>query len=100
MGLVAIAREDLEAMYVADAPIEEKRAAKAGRLETLRSDVGERLEQAGRDPSHWLSGELNNARLASMTLYEGRLPEFRALLDACDDELACFYEEARRLAGR
>lgn len=100
MGLVAIAREDLEAMYAADAPIEEKRAAKAGRLETLRSDVAERLEQAGRDPSHWLSGELNNARLVSMTLYEGRLPEFRALLDACDEELACFYEEARRLAGR
>lgn len=100
MGLVAIAREDLEAMYAADAPIEEKRAAKAGRLETLRSDVAERLEQAGRDPSRWLSGELNNARLVSMTLYEGRLPEFRALLDACDEELACFYEEARRLAGR
>jgi predicted aminopeptidase len=100
MGLVAIAREDLEAMYAADTPIEEKRAAKAGRLEALRSDVAGRLEQAGRDPSHWLSGELNNARLVSMTLYEGRLPEFRALLDACDDELACFYEEARRLAGR
>lgn len=100
MGLVAIAREDLEAMYAADTRIEEKRAAKAGRLEALRSDVAGRLEQAGRDPSHWLSGELNNARLVSMTLYEGRLPEFRALLDACDDELACFYEEARRLAGR
>ena len=100
MSLVATARQDLEAMYAADSPIEDKRAAKAGRLETLRSDVAELLERAGRDPSHWLSGELNNARLVSMTLYEGMLPEFRELLDACDEELACFYEEARRLAGR
>ena len=100
MGLVAIARAELEAIYAKDISIEEKRARKSRRLETLRSDVAARLEQSGRDPANWLSGELNNARLVSMTLYEGRLPEFRALLDACDEEIACFYAEARRLAGR
>lgn len=100
MGLVAIARAELEAIYAKDISIEEKRARKSRRLETLRSDVAARLEQSGRDPANWLSGELNNARLVSMTLYEGRLPEFRALLEACDQEVACFYAEARRLAGR
>jgi predicted aminopeptidase len=35
-----------------------------------------------------------------MSLYEGRLPEFRALLESCDGDIECFYEEARRLASR
>ena len=100
MDLVAIARDDLGAIYAADSATDDKRAAKSARLEALRRAVARRLEQAGRDPGHWLSGELNNARLVSMSLYEGRLPEFRELLAACDDDIACFYEEARRLAGR
>ena len=58
------------------------------------------LEGAGHDPSGWLQGELNNARLISMTLYEGRLPEFRALFAACAHDFACFYDEAGRLARR
>jgi predicted aminopeptidase len=100
MGLVATAREDLEAIYAADTDTDEKRAAKSARLETLRQDAAERLEQAGRDPGSWISGELNNARLVSMSLYEGRLPEFRALLESCDGDIECFYEESRRLASR
>ena len=100
MGLVAIARDDLAAIYAADTDPDEMRAAKSARLAALRQDVANRLERAGRDPGSWLSGELNNARLVSMSLYEGRLPEFRALLEGCDGDIECFYEEARRLAGR
>jgi predicted aminopeptidase len=33
-----------------------------------------------------------------MTLYEGRLPAFRALLAGCEGEFACFYDAASRLA--
>ncbi len=46
----------------------------------------------------WLEAEINNARLVSLTLYEGRLPEFRRLLERCSDELSCFYAEAQALA--
>jgi predicted aminopeptidase len=45
-----------------------------------------------------LSGELNNARLISTTLYEGKLPAFRALYLRCEKNLECFYDEANRLA--
>ena len=100
MGLVATARDDLEAIYAAGAGPDEKRATKSARLEALRQEVAKRLEQDGRDPGSWLSRELNNARLVSMSLYEGRLPEFRALLESCDGDIECFYEEARRLASR
>ena len=100
MDLVAKAREELEAIYDSDTAEHEKRSAKSARFEALRVAVAERLEHAGRDPGGWLSRELNNAQLVSMTLYEGRLPEFRALLASCNENLACFYEEAQRLAGR
>jgi len=100
MDQVANAREELEAIYASDTAEDQKRSAKSARLDALRKAVAEKLERAGRDPGGWLSRDLNNARLVSMTLYEGRLPEFRALLASCDDDLACFYEEARRLASR
>ena len=100
MGLAATARDDLAAIYAEDTATAEKRATKSTRLEALRQDIAERLREAGRDPGSWLSRDLNNARLVSMSLYEGRLPEFRALLDGCDGDISCFYEEARRLAGR
>ena len=100
MGLVATARLDLEDLYSSVVSNDEKRRRKAARLRTLQQAIATRLEQAGRDPANWLRGELNNARLVSMTLYEGRLPEFRELLAQCEQRIDCFYEAARELAGR
>ena len=34
-----------------------------------------------------------------MTLYEGRLPAFRALFRQCEEDFACFYEQAQGLTG-
>ena len=100
MGHVARAREDLEPIYSSELPDKDKRQQKAARLDVLAQDVSAMLANAGRDPGGWRSDELNNARLASMVLYEGRLPEFRALFDQCEQDIACFYDAARRLAGR
>jgi predicted aminopeptidase len=100
MALVAEAREALEVVYGSADSDNEKRKAKSQRLAQLAADGAVLLEASGRDPTSWLSGELNNARLVSMTLYEGRLPEFRALLDKCEQRIGCFYAEARALAGR
>jgi predicted aminopeptidase len=100
MALVAAARDTLQAVYGSAASDDEKRAVKSKRLVELAADVADLLEASGRKPTSWLSGELNNARLVSMTLYEGRLPEFRALLDKCEQSIQCFYAEARDLAGR
>jgi len=100
MGLVATARADLEPVYSSELPDDEKRQQKKARLNALSRDVVDLLKNAGRDSGHWSSSSLNNARLASMTLYEGRLPEFRALFEQCEQRLPCFYAEARALAGR
>jgi predicted aminopeptidase len=56
------------------------------------------LQRNGKEVGDWLSGELNNARLISLTLYEGRLPSFRALYFRCENDLDCLYAEAEKLA--
>lgn len=98
MMLVAAARDDLRAHYSASVGDDEKRRLKEARLQRLSTDVGEVLSAAGRDGASWLSGELNNARLVSMTLYEGRLPSFRALLSRCAEDIRCFYTKATELS--
>lgn len=100
MTLVSQARTDLEGVYKSELADDDKRRQKTAQLDSLANDVAAAFGRAGRDPANWLGRELNNARLASMTLYEGRLPEFRALFDLCGQRFECFYEEARALAGR
>jgi predicted aminopeptidase len=98
MVLVTKAREVLESVYESEIDVEDKRVLKRERLKSLAEDVTAELQRNGRDGSSWLSGELNNARLISTTLYEGRLPSFRALYLRCERELECFYSEVRRFA--
>lgn len=95
---VETARGDLRSVYESDIDAELMRDQKRERLKTLAEDVAAEIERSGRDSSVWLSGEMNNARLISMTLYEGRLPSFRALYSKCENSLECFYAEATKLA--
>lgn len=99
MALVAVARGDLRVHFESMLADDEKRRLKAARLQKLSDDAAVLLTNAGRDGSSWLSGELNNARLVSMTLYEGRLPAFRALLTECDQVIQCFYDRSEALAA-
>lgn len=100
MLLVAAARLELEELYSSGLDDEDKRRQKNIRLRALGDDVTALLQRNGRDTTNYPNGEWNNARLVSMNLYEGRLPEFRALLEQCEQRIECFYEEARSLAGR
>jgi predicted aminopeptidase len=95
---VETARGDLRSIYASDIAVELMRDQKRERLKTLAEDMAAEIERSGKDSSVWLSGELNNARLISMTLYEGRLPSFRALYSKCENRLECFYAEAKTLA--
>jgi len=73
------------------------RSAKSARLELLKSAIELEFEESGRQVPAWVGDGLNNARLASMALYHGRLPEFRELLAKCNDDIRCFYSAARAL---
>jgi len=100
MKHVEQARLDLEAIYSSSIGAEEMRLRKKDRINQLHSDLSNELERCGRESPAWLGEGLNNARLASMNLYHGRLPEFRTLLADCDDDLECFYAAASDLADR
>lgn len=98
MELVAAARDDLAGYYGRSLPDEEKRRLKAARLQKLSADADAMLTEAGHQGGGWLSGDLNNARLISMTLYEGQLPAFRNLLKNCGQDIRCFYERATAIS--
>ncbi len=97
-GLVADARTDLGEIYEADTGDDEKRRLKRERMLVLADDAKALFVDSESTAPAWLADDLNNARLASTTLYHGRLPEFRMLLAECDNNLTCFYDAARRLA--
>jgi len=98
MRLVEAARDDMRIYYSETIDPDEKRLLKQHRIEQLVGDIRSLYQKAGREAPSWLT-DLNNARIASMTLYEGHLPAFRALLAQCDAELDCFYAQAVELAG-
>ncbi len=98
MQLMSEARADLRALYAEETGEDDKRQRKQRRIDGLSEALRVALQESGRDAAGWLGQALNNAGIASLTLYEGRLPEFRIMLDRCHDDLACFYDEARRVS--
>jgi predicted aminopeptidase len=96
--LVDAARDDLRGIYERDADTETLRALKAGRYERLADDVRAVLRAAGRSENHWLTVELNNARLLPMALYDRHVPAFLALYADCGNELGCLYDEVEEIS--
>jgi predicted aminopeptidase len=96
--LVTSARNDLDRVYALPVGDVAKREQKEERLRQLANTAIALFTANGSSAPEWLDRELNNARLVATTLYEGRLPEFRELLQACSNDLPCFYKAARELA--
>ena len=95
MQLVELARSDLTEIYAAPLDAGTMRSRKKVRLDLLKAEVAREFEASGRRVPAWVGEGLNNARLASMVLYQGRLSEFRELLAECDNDIRCFYAAAR-----
>jgi len=97
MEHIELARLDLEAIYSSSIGTDEMRLRKKNRIGQLNVVLHDELERSGHEPPAWLGEGLNNARLASMNLYHGRLPEFRTMFIECKADFACFYAEAKKL---
>lgn len=99
MQLVRVAREDLSELYGSGMNEQAKRDKKRARLQRLSDDAGALI--AAREPGlrNWLASPLNNARLVSLGLYEGRQNAFAYLLKECNEDMRCFYDAAESLAN-
>ena len=95
---VSRTRERLEELYRSAVDDDARRARKTAILDALSSSAGKILDQAGSGNGNWLAAPLNNARLVSLNLYEGRLDAFREMYAKCNASIGCFHAETRSLA--
>lgn len=91
MDVIDAAKNGLRELYASNVDESRMRAEKSRLLQELQTEISQ--VSAG-----WWSGTINNARLASFGLYEGRVESFREILRQCEQQLACFYEQTAALA--
>ena len=81
-------------LYQSDTTLAVKRSAKQAVIRTFIDDY-ERLKARkwhGRGwYDNWMAKPINNARLAAYSSYQDYIPQLRALLDACNNNLNDFY---------
>lgn len=93
-------RERLDQAYAVEASDDDKRRLKAQILAEIEPAYRARREAWGGFSGfdRWFDQPVNNARLASLALYHGDLPAFRALLAEQGGDLRAFYREVQQLA--
>ncbi len=97
LQLALAARGKLEALYASELDMEAMRDRKRQIFEALARDA-DNYDGTANGARNWLGETLNNARLASLGLYEGRVAAFKVILHDCADDLSCFYSQAGNLA--
>lgn len=98
LALADSAKSELKSLYASDLEEKSMREQKVTILDRLSSDAEAIAELHGDAASNWLRPPLNNARLASIGLYESRVPAFHALYEQCEQDIGCFYDAAEELA--
>lgn len=97
LALALAARDQLENLYASRLDA----AAMRERKRQIFADLKANLCTASIDSnssSRLFGGTMNNARLASIGLYEGQVAAFNTMLQDCDEDLACFYAISEKLA--
>jgi predicted aminopeptidase len=95
-------RRRLQSFYMQELPEAERRAGKAAIFAELSRSYGEMRQSWGGFGGfdRFFAQGPNNAMLASIAAYSGKLPAFRALLKRQGGDLPAFYQEVKRLAAR
>ncbi len=97
-ALVRDTRSALDSLYRSDVSEGEMRRRKTALLGALSAAAQRLVDEEGGGARNWLAAPLNNARLVSSNLYEGRVSAFLALLGDCEQDLACFYARAESIS--
>jgi predicted aminopeptidase len=99
--LVAETRSQLHQIYIGEGSDAEKRAAKAAAIDNLRARYRRVKARrwngfSGYDP--WFSEPINNAKLASVAVYNELTPAFSRLLEICAGDHERFYRAVEQFA--
>ena len=97
--LLASAREDLDQLYSSGQPPDELREQKRQRLDRLQADYHTLVEQSWEGQDYfagWFRRELNNARLALMSAYEGGGCAFQQLFEDAGRAFEAFHRLAEQ----
>jgi predicted aminopeptidase len=100
-ALVASYRDRLAQLYAEPLDAQHMRARKEELLTHMREEYG-RLKQSWdgfASYDRWFAQPLNNAQLASVTIYTQLVPAFQRILRESGGDLQRFYAEAKRLAA-
>jgi len=92
--LIEETRAQLEELYQSDASVAIKRERKQAIFSTARDShaaIANRLNIQG-GFSRWFAGDLNNAKLASVSAYNSLVPAFLAMIEAYDRDFGRFFD--------
>lgn len=100
LTLIAETRNELQRIYTSQASDDAKRAAKAAAIAGLRARYARMKTDrwngyAGYD--QWFAAPINNAKLATVAVYNDLVPAFTRLLEICDGNYGRFYRAVERL---
>ena len=98
--LIKQARVDLQQLYLLEIDDAEKRERKASYLLKLKQRYRLFSESIGHSDGfqRWFEGELNNAKLLSVSTYYDWVPVFSQILAYQQGDFAGFYEQVKRLS--
>ncbi len=102
LGIVERLRTELAAIYAGDAPLAERRHARAAAIEQARRAYADVRAGWPEPPwfDAWFAPGLNNARLAALAAYEDLVPAFRVMLAQADGDLPAFHARVEALGRR
>jgi predicted aminopeptidase len=99
--LLQQARTELADLYVTEQELSAKRRAKQAVFRELDRKY-QALRQTWSGPPYfdgWFRGELNNARLVALSVYDDYVPAFAELLRRDENDLRAFYAHAAQLGA-
>jgi predicted aminopeptidase len=101
LKVVSSARQKLGALYRSSVDDREKRLRKIEifkEMLTLYREI-KGGEDATDSREEWLATDMNNAKLASVTIYNDYVPAFENLLLIVDGDMELFYKEAAKIGA-
>ena len=99
--LIEATRDDLDALYRRDIDGERKRAEKSALFDRARGSHGEIAARYGVSGGYsaWFGGELNNAKIGSVSAYNSEVAAFLEILRAHEFEFAAFFDYIENLGA-